>query len=98
MTGVTAIRRGGRAERCRPYGLYNESRDGLIYNIRYTMPEEGELPEHYISMPRRPDSEGGFDGCVNIDGFNMLQPRTAEQAAPGRHLYAYGRDAVEGDL
>ncbi len=64
VTGVTAIRRGGRAERCRPYGLYNESRDGLIYNIRYTMPEEGELPEHYISMPRRPDSEGGFDGCV----------------------------------
>ena len=64
VTGVTAIRRGGRAERCRPYGLYNESRDGLIYNIRYTMPEEGELSEHYISMPRRPDSEGGFDGCV----------------------------------
>ncbi len=64
VTGVTAIRRGGRAERCRPYGLYNESRDGLIYNIRYTMPEEGELPEHYISMPRRPDSEGGFDSCV----------------------------------
>lgn len=64
VTGVTAIRRGGRAERCRPYGLYNESRKGLIYNIRYTMPEEGELPEHYISMPRRPDSEGGFDSCV----------------------------------
>ena len=68
VTGVTAIRRGGRAERCRPYGLYNESRDGLIYNIRYTMPEEGELPEHYISMPRRPDSEGGFDGCdISMD-------------------------------
>ena len=64
VTGVTAIRRGGRAERCRPYGLYNESRKGLIYNIRYTMPEEGELPEHYISMPCRPDSEGGFDSCV----------------------------------
>lgn len=64
VTGVTAVRRGGRAERCRPYGLYSESRDGLIYNIRYTMPEEGDLPEHYISMPRRPDSEGGFDGCV----------------------------------
>ena len=64
VTGVTAIRRGGRAERCRPYGLYNESREGLIYNIRYAMPEEGELPEHYISMPRRPDSEGGFDSCV----------------------------------
>ena len=64
VTGVTAIRRGGRAERCRPYGLYNESRKGLIYNIRYTMPEEGALPEHYISMPRRPDSEGDFEGCV----------------------------------
>ena len=64
VTGVTAIRRGGRAEPCRPYGLYNESRGGLIYNVRYTMPEEGGLPEHYLSLPRRPDSEEGFDGCV----------------------------------
>ena len=70
VTGVTAIRRGGRAEPCRPYGLYNESRGGLIYNVRYTMPEEGRAAGALsVALPRRPDSEEGFDGCVHFDGL-----------------------------
>lgn len=64
VTGVTAVMRGGRTARCRPYGLYNESGDGMIYSVRYSMPEEDGLPEHYLSMPRRPDSGEGFEGCV----------------------------------
>lgn len=64
VTGVAAVHRGGRAERCRPYGFYNESGGGMIYNVRYTMPEEGSVPEHYFSILRRPNSNEGFDECV----------------------------------
>ncbi|OUO93849.1 type VI secretion system baseplate subunit TssF [Cloacibacillus sp. An23] len=64
VTDVAAVRRGGRAERCRPYGLYGESRGGMLYSVRYTMPEDGAVSEYYLSMPRRPDSTDGFDERV----------------------------------
>ncbi len=82
VDNVAAVRRGGRAEPCRPYGLYNESQDGVIYNIRYTMPEEGALPEHYLSMPLRPGADDCFDErvismdliCCNRGVPNKLLP------------------------
>ncbi len=64
VKNVSAIRRGGAVEVCRPYGLYTQSSDGMIYRVRYSMPDDGDVPEHYISMPRRADSAEDFGGCV----------------------------------